>query len=92
VQGGRGPRRAIPIYEATLPEFQRVLGFRHPNTLTSSNHLAQAYQAAGDLARAMPLYEATLAERERVLGPDHPGTVASRQQLAQARAAPPPAV
>ena len=41
----------------------RVLGEDHPDTLTSRNNLAGAYQAAGDLGRAIPLFEQTLADR-----------------------------
>ena len=40
-----------------------MLGEDHPDTLTSRNNLASAYQAAGDLGRAIPLYEQTLADR-----------------------------
>ncbi|KOV85961.1 tetratricopeptide repeat protein, partial [Nocardia sp. NRRL S-836] len=55
-----------------------------PNTLSSRNNLANAYQAAGDLDRAIPLHEATLTDRERLLGPDHPNTLSSRNNLANA--------
>jgi tetratricopeptide (TPR) repeat protein len=63
---------------------ERVLGPDHPDTLTSRNNLAGAYEAVGDLTRAIALYEATLTDRERVLGPDHPDTLASRNNLAGA--------
>ena len=49
-----------------------MLGEDHPDTLTSRNNLADAYQAAGDLGRAIPLFEQALADRGRVLGEDHP--------------------
>ncbi|OLZ55184.1 hypothetical protein BS329_03930 [Amycolatopsis coloradensis] len=65
----------------TLADSERVLGPDHPNTLTSRNNLAGAYQAAGDVGRAIPLYEAALADSERVLGPDHPTTRAIRSNL-----------
>ncbi|KOV86225.1 tetratricopeptide repeat protein, partial [Nocardia sp. NRRL S-836] len=52
--------RAIPLFEATLADRERVLGPDHPNTLTSRNNLAGAYGSAGDLGRAIPLFEATL--------------------------------
>ncbi|MEU3622492.1 tetratricopeptide repeat protein, partial [Amycolatopsis coloradensis] len=68
----------------TLADSERVLGPDHPNTLTSRNNLAGAYQAAGDVGRAIPLYEAALADSERVLGPDHPNTLTSRNNLAGA--------
>ena len=74
--------RAIPLYEQTLADRERVLGPDHPDTLASRNNLACAYQAAGDLGRAIPLFEQTLADRERVLGPDHPDTLTSRNNLA----------
>ena len=64
------------------PTCERVLGPDHPDTLTSRNNLACAYESAGDLGRAVPLFEATLADRERVLGPDHPHTLTSRNNLA----------
>ena len=62
----------------------RVLGADHPDTLTSRNNLACAYQAAGDLGRAIPLLEQALADGVRVLGADHPDTLASRNNLAGA--------
>ena len=40
---------AIPLYEQTLTDSERVLGADHPNTLTSRNNLAYAYQTAGRL-------------------------------------------
>lgn len=64
--------RAIPLLEQTLADRERVLGPDHPDTLTSRNNLAGAYESAGDLGRAIPLLEQTLADSERVLGPDHP--------------------
>ncbi len=54
------------------PYWQRQLGPDHPDTLTSQNNLASAYQDAGRVAEAIQLYELNLAERERLLGVDHP--------------------
>ena len=62
-----------------------MLGEDHPDTLTSRNNLAGAYQAAGDLGRAIPLYEQTLTELRRVLGEDHPTVALVRDNLAAAR-------
>ncbi|NLH71117.1 MAG: tetratricopeptide repeat protein, partial [Brooklawnia sp.] len=56
----------------------------HPDTLTSRNNLAYAYESAGDLARAISLYEETLNDCIRVLGEDHPDTLTSRNNLAYA--------
>ena len=61
-----------------------MLGPDHPNTLTSRNNLAYAYQSAGQLDQAIPLFQATLTDFERVLGPDHPDTLNSRNDLAGA--------
>jgi tetratricopeptide (TPR) repeat protein len=63
---------------------EQLLGAEHPDTLTSRNNLASAYQAAGRLGEAIPLFEATLAARERVLGAEHPDTLTSRNNLAGA--------
>jgi hypothetical protein len=62
-----------------------VPGADHPDTLTSRNNLAGAYQAAGDLGRAIPLYEQTLAESLRVLGTDHSQIKIVHRNLAAAR-------
>ncbi|MER7366343.1 tetratricopeptide repeat protein, partial [Nonomuraea wenchangensis] len=76
--------RAIDYFKRVRATYERFLGSDHPDTLTSRNNLAYAYQEAGDLGRAIPLYEATLADRERVLGGDLPSTLASRNNLAYA--------
>ncbi|MFE7836370.1 tetratricopeptide repeat protein [Streptomyces sp. NPDC057474] len=73
---------AISLRTAALAQCERALGDTHPDTLTSRNNLAGAYQAAGDLKRAIPLYETTLAQREHVLGTTHPDTLTSRNNLA----------
>ena len=76
--------QAIEYGQDLLADSERVLGETHPDTLTSRNNLAGAYQAAGRLAEAIPLYERTLADRERVLGETHPDTLSSRNNLAVA--------
>ena len=71
---GRTAGRAIPLYESTLADRERVLGADHPDTLTSRNNLARAYHSAGGWP-SDPAVRETLAERERVLGrrpPRHP--------------------
>ena len=60
------------------------LGPDHPDTLTSMNNLALAYQAAGKLDLALPLFEETLKLRKAKLGPDHPDTLRSMNNLASA--------
>ena len=75
---------AVPLFERTLADRERVLGADHPRTLASRGNLAVAYLSAGRLDEAVPLFERTLADRERVLGADHPDTLASRGNLAVA--------
>ncbi|MEU4806367.1 tetratricopeptide repeat protein [Actinosynnema sp. NPDC023587] len=73
---------AITYHTRATTTLEHLHGSDHPNTLTSRNNLAHAYQAAGSLSRAIPLCEATLADRERVWGSDHPHTLNSRNNLA----------
>ena len=82
--GAAGPRRSRCI-EQTLTDSERVLGAEHPDTLTSRNNLAGAYQTAGRLGEAIPLYEQTLTDSERVLGAEHPNTYTVRENLRLAR-------
>lgn len=72
----------FPEAEATLLTLDTLRGPDHPDTLTSRNNLAYAYESAGDLGRAIPLYEQNLTDTERILGPDHPDTLTSRNNLA----------
>ena len=85
---GAGPEgrvaEAIPLFEQTLAMRQRMLGPDDPETLTSQDNLASAYQDAGRIAEAIRLYELNLEARERLLGPDHPTTLNSRGNLAAA--------
>jgi tetratricopeptide (TPR) repeat protein len=76
---------AVPLFERTLADYERVYGTDHPNTLNLRNNLGYAYQAAGRLGEAVPLFERTLADYERVLGTDHPVTRTVRENLARAR-------
>ena len=76
--------RAVEIGRRVLADCERVLGADHPQTLTSRNNLAYAYESAGRLDEAIPEVERTLADCERVLGADHPQTLTSRNNLAYA--------
>ena len=58
---------AIPLFEKTLGDRQRVLGADHLDTLTSRNNLAYAYRSAGRQEDAIPLFEQNLTDCERVL-------------------------
>ena len=81
---GDSAAQSIVIGERLIADEERVLGADHPNTLSSRNNLALAYQDAGRGAEAISLHEQNLAACERVLGPDHPDTLNSRNNLANA--------
>jgi tetratricopeptide (TPR) repeat protein len=70
---------ALPLYERTLADCERVLGPDHPDTLASRGNLAHAYHTAGRLTEALAVFERTLADCERVLGPDDPMTRTARE-------------
>ncbi|MEU6800353.1 tetratricopeptide repeat protein [Streptomyces neyagawaensis] len=74
----------IALRTAALTQREKVLGDTHPDTLTSRNNLALAYESAGDLGRAIPLHETALTQCEQVLGDTHPDTLTSRNNLAYA--------
>ena len=76
--------QAIPLFEQNLTDRERILGPRHPHTLTSRGNLAVAYQDAGKLDQAIALFEQNLTDRERILGPRHLDTLTSRNNLAAA--------
>lgn len=54
------PTRAIAHQQRALATTVRVRGEDHPDTQTSRNNLAYAYESAGDLGRAIPLYQQTV--------------------------------
>ena len=77
------PQAAVALSDA-VTHLSKILGPDHPDTLTSRNNLAGAYESAGRLDEAITLYEQVLADRVRLLGPDHPQTLTSRNNLAYA--------
>ena len=81
---GDSASQAIAVGKSLVADSERVLGFDHPDTLTSQNNLAVAYQGAGRPAEAIPLFERALAAQEQLLGPDHPDAVTTRNNLAVA--------
>ena len=72
---------AIPLCEQVLADRVRVLGADHPDTLTSRNNLATAYQAACRHHEAINLFKDTLEVCEEALSPDHPLTIQVRRNL-----------
>ena len=76
--------QAILVGEPVTADSALLLGPDHPDTLSSQNNLAIAYQEKGRAAEAIRLHEQALAGRERVLGADHPDTLSSQNNLAVA--------
>ena len=76
---------AIALYEQVHTDSTRVLGEDHPDTLTSRNNLAYAYESAGRLQEAIGLFDRLLGGCLRILGPDHPLTATVRKSLEAAR-------
>ena len=77
------PYEALTL-DVAVDALAGLLGPDHPDTLTSRNNLAGAYESAGRLTEAITLYEQVLTDRIRVLGEDHPDTLSSRNNLAGA--------
>jgi hypothetical protein len=72
---------AVPLYERTLADCERVRGPHHQDTLTSRCNLAHAYHTARRQADAIAVFERTLADCERVLEAGHPLTQTVRESL-----------
>jgi tetratricopeptide (TPR) repeat protein len=81
---GENAQQAIAVGESLTVDLERLLGSGHPDTLTTRNNLATAYQDAGRVAEAIALLEQVLAAREQLLGQDHPDTLTTRNNLATA--------
>jgi hypothetical protein len=62
---------------------EKVLGEKHPSTLTTMHNLAQANESQGRYSDAESLYKRVLAIRERILGEEHPSTLTTMHNLAQ---------
>jgi len=75
------PAAAQPLFERARDLRRSRLGDDHPDTLTSTSHLALDLWALGHYERARQLGEDTLTRR-RVLGDDHPYTLFSATILA----------
>ncbi len=60
----------------------RVLGTKHPETLTSMNNLASTYRNQGRLKEAEELQAKEWDICKRTLGAEHPNTLTSMNNLA----------
>ncbi len=75
---------AIEFLQRAAMLRERYLGSDHPDTLTTLNNLAVAFQAAGNLREAIKLHEQVLDSREKKLGAAHQDTLHTVNDLAVA--------
>jgi serine/threonine protein kinase/tetratricopeptide (TPR) repeat protein len=68
--------------ERALDLRRRVLGEKHPDTLTTMHTLASLYDDQGKYERALPLFGEVIDLRRRALGHEHADTLDSMQKLA----------
>lgn len=61
---------------------KKVLGQKHPNTLTNMANLASTYRNQGRWKEAEDLFVLAMETRKRVLGQEHPSTLTSMANLA----------
>jgi tetratricopeptide (TPR) repeat protein len=70
------------LFDEMIDTRKRVLGPKHPDTLTSMANLASTYQNQGRWKEAEELFVQIIEMRKRVLGPEHPDTLTSINNLA----------
>jgi tetratricopeptide (TPR) repeat protein len=75
---------AIGYWLALTGSIDRVLGSGHAQALIARDHLAAAYDTAGQPDQAIGVRCQCLEERERSRGPEHPDTLTCRGDLARA--------
>ena len=75
-------KKAKPHQEQAHAFALRVLGERHPSTLTSMNDLGLTLLAMSELEQAKKLQEGVLGIRREELGERHPSTLTSKGNLA----------
>lgn len=66
---------ALETFRSVLPEYIRIFGAEHPQTLSIRGNVAAAQSLTGDAKGALPLAEELLEARMRVHGRDHPETL-----------------
>jgi tetratricopeptide (TPR) repeat protein len=77
-------RSAQQVLERAIAGLGRVLGEKHPDTLTARANLAGTLYALGELEAASRVLGQVASARSEVLGPEHPSTLSARTNLALA--------
>jgi CHAT domain-containing protein/Flp pilus assembly protein TadD len=67
-------KEALPLAEKAWNLRKKILGEKHPSTLTSLNYLALIHRELGHLTEALPLLEKGYRLSKEVLGEKHPDT------------------
>ncbi len=75
-------KKAQEELESAFAIWEKVLGPKHPSTVSCLDNLATLLQTQGNYDEARPLYERALAITEEVLGPEHLDTANSLNNLA----------
>ena len=81
-EAGHYYSEALLLFQALLPDQERVIGKDHPDTMRARNSIAAYTGYTGDAAGALALFHALLPDNERVLGKDHPDTLTTRNNIA----------
>ncbi|MGW7097621.1 tetratricopeptide repeat protein [Streptomyces sp. NPDC054874] len=71
-------QQAVALFDALLPDCNRVLGPVHPDTLSIRQSHAVSVRKAGNPGQAVALLDKLLPDYTRTLGPDHPDTRQTR--------------
>jgi len=72
----------IQVYAVEYKRRVGILGASHPDTLRSTNNMANLYYSQGKYDKAKPLFVECLSLRKAILGPSHPDTLQSMNNLA----------
>jgi CHAT domain-containing protein/TPR repeat protein len=76
-------KEALPLAEKAWNLRKKILGEKHPSTLTSLNHLARIHGDLGHLNEALSLLEKAYRPSSEELGEKHYSTVLSLNNLAR---------
>jgi tetratricopeptide (TPR) repeat protein len=76
------PAEALRLFQALLPDRQRVLDPDDRDTLSTRHNIAFWTGECGKPAEALRLFQALLPDRQRVLGADDPDTLLTRHNIA----------
>ncbi|KAJ5600860.1 hypothetical protein N7450_001927 [Penicillium hetheringtonii] len=74
-------REAHTSQEYALKTREELLGFEHPETLTSASNFANVFHRQGQYKKAEEIHRRILKARETVLGREHPRTLTTVSYL-----------